>query len=327
MKMVKMVLPEHNAQLAGPVIITGAAGALGYYFCSAWAQNGLAGTHLVPSARRQKYRLGGLTTKGQFLGAMEEVDLADQQATENMIERHRPSVVIHCAALSDVDLCESNRNIAFRDNVEATRSVVAALKRHTPKCHLIHISTDQVYCDGGGQRGKIGPVNLYGWTKLWSEDIAKQHNHTTILRLNYVGRGTPDRPGLVNWLINSLRAEAPVTLFQDVLFNPCHGTVVAKVTEAIIAQKIYGTFNLGAHDTPISKAEFLLRLANLLRLPTETAQLGFLNDFPLKAPRCLDMSMSVSEIELLLGIKMPSIQDTLLALVKEWQGKEGPDEQ
>lgn len=318
------MVPANNPDALAPVLITGAGGALGSYFCSDWAENGLAGRCIVPLVRvrgcqPQKSRLA-LT--GHYLAPVEGVDLTDRAQTIDLIAHFRPSVLIHCAALANVDHCENDRDAAFRNNVESTRSIVDALRAHAPDCHLVHISTDQVYRDGGGYHGDLGPVNLYGWTKLWSEDIARQHKFTTVLRLNYVGRGTPTRPGLVRWLVDSLHAEKPVMLVQDVLFNPCHGALVPKVVERMIMAQTVGTFNLGSRGNGQSKADFLLGVAQKLCLPTQTVQLGRLGDLSLNAPRPLDMRMDVSATEAALGEHLPSLLETLEALVAEWREEE-----
>lgn len=321
MKTVKMARTD-NSNAPAPVLLTGAGGALGLYFCSAWAKNGLAGRRIVPLVRDGRQQKGTLAMTGHYLAPVEHVDLADHAQTEALIVRFRPSVIIHCAALANVDRCEDDLDKAFRDNVEGTRSIVDALQSNAPDCHLVHISTDQVYRDGGGCRGEIGPVNVYGWTKLWSEDIARQHKVTTVLRLNYVGRGTSARPGLVAWLVDSLRAEKPVTLFQDVLFNPCHGALVPQVVERMIMAQTTGTFNLGSRGGGLSKADFLLGVAQKLCLPTQTAKLGRLSDLSLKAPRSLDMRMDVSATETALGEQLPSLMETLEMLVAEWRKEE-----
>ena len=318
MKTVKMALIDNHKEQS-PVLITGAGGALGFYFCAAWADSGLAGRCIVPLIRSGPQQKCTLAMTGRYLAPIERVDLADHSQTAGLIARLRPSVVIHCAALANVDRCEENRDAAFRDNVEGTLSIVDALRRHAPDCHLVHISTDQVYRDGGGCRGDLGPVNLYGWTKLWSEDIAREHKDTTVLRLNYVGRGTSARPGLVTWLVDSLRAEKPVTLLKDALFNPCHGALVPQVVERMIMARTKGTFNLGSRGGGLSKADFLLGVAQKLSLPTQTAKLGRLSDLSLNAPRSLDMRMDVSLTEAALGEKLPSLLETLEALVAEWR--------
>lgn len=317
-----VVLDMVCTEAFGPVLITGAGGALGHYFRLAWAADGLAGRQVVPLVRPGSKVDASHQCSGDHIAPFEAVDLADAAQTDALIARWQPSVVIHCAAQANVDTCEEDRTAAFRDNVAATRSLVDALARHVPSCHLIHVSTDQVYRDGGGQRGDVGPVNLYGWTKLWSEDIARQHAITTVLRLNYVGKGTPSRPGLVSWLVNSLEAGKSITLFQDVLFNPCHGSLVPVLARKFVASGLCGVFNVGSSGGGLSKADFLLQLAQCLHLPTETAHLGHLSDVGLKAPRPLDMRMDVSGTAVALGVPLPSIASTLDELVAEWQGVE-----
>jgi dTDP-4-dehydrorhamnose reductase len=124
---------------------------------------------------------------------------------------------------------------------------------------------------------------------------------------------------LVNWLVDSLRSEKSITLFQDVLFNPCHGALVPQVVERMIMTKTTGTFNLGSGGPGLSKADFLMAVAQKLCLPTKTAHLGRLSDLSLKAPRSLDMRMDVSATETALGEQLPSLKETLEALVAEWR--------
>ncbi|MCC9624268.1 sugar nucleotide-binding protein [Thalassospira sp. MA62] len=311
-----------SSKVTGPVLITGAAGGLGTYFCSAWGREGLAGRRVVPVVRNNRSGSVLYGKDASYLAPAENVELADKHQTADLIAQLSPSVVVHCAAMTNVDRCEEDRNAAFADNVQATRCLVDAIGEHAPDCHFVYISTDQVYRDGGAVKGEIGPINLYGWTKLWSEDIARQHSCSTVLRLNYVGQGTNARTGLVRWLVDSLRAQKPVTLFDDVLFNPCHGALVPKVAERLIANGITGTFNLGSRGDGMSKADFLLTLADRLELSTQTAKRGRLRDLSLAAPRPFDMRMDVSNTETALGAPLPTLSDTLNALVDEWQAEE-----
>lgn len=290
----------------GPILLTGATGGLGRCFLRGWA-----GRPIVPVARQS------------VPGHGRQLDLSDAGAVDRLMAEVQPAVVVHCAALADVDRCEDDRDAAIRDNVTATRSLVTALRAHAPDCRLVAISTDQVYRGPGpGRPGMEGPVNLYGLTKLWGEDVALQHPGTLILRLNYVGQGTPERPGLASWLTGSLGAGRPITVFEDVLFNPCHGSVVPAVVADLLAGGHAGVFNLGASGGGMSKADFLLGLADRLGLPTATARRGRLADAALRAPRPLDMRMDVSATERALGRALPDGAATLDTLAEEWRRAE-----
>lgn len=246
-------------------------------------------------------------------------DLADASAVCEFIASSKPAAIVHCAALADVDRCEQDRAAAYRNNVVATRNLVEAAAWGAEGCRFIYISTDQVYPGPGpASPGQEMPVNFYGWSKLWGEDIALRLAGALVLRLNYVGIGTERRQGLASWLTHSLRAGTPVTLFEDVLFNPCHGSEVPRVVAAALDLKGSGVFNLGAAGHGCSKAEFLLGLTARLGLSTAKVRIGRLADAKLVAPRPLDMRMDISSTEKMLRRPLPDLERTLDLLAAEW---------
>ncbi|MEK9967844.1 MAG: sugar nucleotide-binding protein, partial [Ferrovibrio sp.] len=203
------------------ILVTGASGGLGRYFRNNWP----SGDCLVLSNR-------------DATGGMLHLDLADAKLVEDVIASEAPTDVIHCAALADVDKCEREPEAAYLANVQATRFLVNALKHRCPDSKLVYISTDQVYA-GPGPSSEITPAhpcNMYGWTKLWGEDISLQLPRTLVLRLNYVGIGTERKPGLARWISNSAANGVGVTLFKDVLFNPLHGRHIPQLMHMLLEQ-------------------------------------------------------------------------------------------
>jgi len=100
-----------------------------------------------------------------------EVDITVPQAIEEVMGRTRPEVVIHTAAFTAVDECESRQDLAFQVNAEGTRNVAAACRKY--RIPLLYISTDYVfdgekpepYLEGDPPR----PLNVYGHSKLEGE--------------------------------------------------------------------------------------------------------------------------------------------------------------
>jgi dTDP-4-dehydrorhamnose reductase len=104
-------------------------------------------------------------------------DLTDLHATARWMLEQRPSLVVHCAAWTDVDGCESDPERAWRDNVWATRHV--AMTAQLAEAALCHVSTDYVF-DGTKpepyvEEDAAGPLNVYGRTKLAAELQALLH--------------------------------------------------------------------------------------------------------------------------------------------------------
>ena len=72
-----------------------------------------------------------------------EADITDEEGIDAVIARHRPDAVIHCAAMTAVDRCEQEVDLAYRLNVHGSANVAAACNRHGVR--LIAISTDYVF--------------------------------------------------------------------------------------------------------------------------------------------------------------------------------------
>lgn len=142
------------------ILITGAAGMLGQ--------------DLVETLRGGPFELCGVGLgKGDHLGiAYEEVDLTDESRVEIIWKRLKPDIVFHLAAMTNVDLCETERDQAYAANTKAVEIVAAATKKHGKT--LVFISTDFVF-DGKkdeeySEEEKRAPLSYYGETKRLAED-------------------------------------------------------------------------------------------------------------------------------------------------------------
>lgn len=135
------------------IAVTGAAGGLGGSLMTLLA--GRDGMEGLPITRK-------------------DADLADGAAVREVIRRLKPDVVVHCAAMTAVDQCESAKKLAWRINVEGTRAVADAAR--IAGARLVYISTDYVF--DGAKDGPYAPddaphpLNVYGVTKWEGEKIA-----------------------------------------------------------------------------------------------------------------------------------------------------------
>ena len=123
---------------------------------------GLIGGYLVRSAPRwvPHWDVRGLTRA--------EVDLTDSTQIRTLWQRHRPNLVIHCAALSRTGVCEQDPARARRINVDATTQL-ADLARDLP---FVFLSSDQVFDGTKGnyvEPDEVNPLNVYGQTKAEAE--------------------------------------------------------------------------------------------------------------------------------------------------------------
>jgi dTDP-4-dehydrorhamnose reductase len=254
----------------------------------------------------------GLPANGEI------VDLCDVSSTLKLLDRTKPSIIVHAAALANVDRCEQEPTEAWLTNVEATRHLAGWAARQVDHVHFVYISTDQIYNGPGpSSEDQPRPCNVYSLTKMWAEDLVRILPKGLVLRVNFLGLGFAGRNSLVDWLIGSLRSGKPITLFRDALFNPLYAGDLVKVIAVAIGQDLVGTFNCAASDAGLSKAELGKYVATALGLSTSAVTIGSVKDVKLSARRPCDTRMMSGRLGEALEIELPQTETTLSHLVDE----------
>ncbi len=274
---------------------------------------GLLGCTLVP-----RLAACGHTVIRHGFNASADVraDLRDSVQTAAMIDAARPDCIVNLAALTNVDACESDPQAAYLLNVLAVANLAGAMQG---ACHLVHMSSDQVY-DGPGPHAEASLTirNTYAFSKMAGE-LACAGVSSTVLRTNFFGRShCPGRNSFSDWLVGSLRAGAPITVFDDVLFAPLAIDTLAGMIEQVVRKRPQGVFNLGAADG-MSKADFAFALAAALNLPTATMQRGLaLAHAGLSARRPADMRTDSRLFERTMALRLPSLIDEIHSLRSDY---------
>ena len=247
------------------------------------------------------------------------VDLCDPDATVALLSELQPDIIVHAAALADVDACEREPARAYRENVLATRHLCDWVRRASPATRVAYVSTDQVYSgDGPHAEGTAAPVNQYAMTKLCGEEVVGMLAGGLSLRTNFFSTGESVGRGLANWLIRSLESGTAITLFDDVYFNPLYVEDYADVLLELLQGDARGVFNLGARDS-MSKAEFGLALAKALNLSTDNVRIGSVGDVKLSAARPGDMRMKNDHLSRTLGHDLPDMAAGINRMVADLQ--------
>ena len=276
------------------VLISGATGLLGPYLVEAAAKWG----HVHATSRT---------------GGDHPADLTIPGAARAVIDATSPDIVVHAAAMTDVDACEIDPDAADRANSVATANLVKAI---SAEAMFVYLSTDQVYPDTPGPHieGREAPVNVYGTSKLAGEKAALRHRRTLVVRTNFFGHSrTPGRRSLSDFVVESLSARRSITLFDDVLFSPLHATTLTATVGEMLERGLTGVFNV-ASRSGMSKAEFALRIADRFGLQKETASRGCSAAVPERAHRPSDLRMDPTRLEIALGRVMPTLEEEIARL-------------
>ena len=135
--------------------------------------NGLLGTGLKNYFNQNKINYYTICRENcNFNG-----DIKDSLFVEKTIKSLEPSVFINMAAITDVDFCEDNKELAYKVNTEFPLLVSKILKSTKNKYYIIQISTDQVYSGiGPHNESDANPINYYSFTKYETEKLLKNVN-------------------------------------------------------------------------------------------------------------------------------------------------------
>ncbi len=212
------------------ILVTGASGLLGLNLCL-----NLINDHQIFAVLHSQKLL-----KPPFKTI--ENDLIDEDSFEFLIKKSKPDLLIHCAAMANVDTCETYPQLAKRVNGEMP-GMLAALCREKG-IRLIHISTDAVFDGKMGdytEEDTPNPLSVYAQTKLEGERmVAAEYPDAIIARVNFYGFSLSGKRSLAEFFLNSLKSNKKVDGFVDVMFCPLYVTDLVFTLMKMVAKELKG---------------------------------------------------------------------------------------
>ncbi len=259
--------------------------------------------------------LAGFSFKGRKL-AMDITSLSD---LENNLKAWQPDVIVNLAAVTNVDECERNPELANLVNAQAVGNLLEAASK--PGLHFIQISTDYLFDGTNGpynENDPQNPINHYGRSKQQAERILMAGARDyTILRTNVVfGSSTHTGASFLKWLIDSLRAGKQVNIVDDQWNNPTWTIGLAEAVKTVIDDRVVGIFNYGGTDY-LNRLEFARKIAQIFRLDTRLINSISTADLNQIAPRPLRCGLKNDKIAAINGIKLYSVEQAITKIFKQ----------
>ena len=232
--------------------------------------NGLLGQKLLHKLRQDFSVELIATSKGENRVSNKDcytyfdLDITDNDPIAKLISREKPQVVINTAAMTNVDLCEDEKQACDALNVEAVRHLADACEKIDS--HLIQISTDFIFDGEDGpykEEDEPNPLSYYGLSKLKSEQVLQAHSvKWTILRTIIVfGVGEKLIKGnIVLWAKGALEKGDPLNIIDDQFRAPTLAEDLADICILAAKKKAFGVFNASGKDI-MSIYEIVLRIA------------------------------------------------------------------
>lgn len=248
-------------------------------------------------------------------------DLLDAGLEHRILDGVRPDAVIHCAAMADVDACETNPEGARRINAELPGELAAACAQRGIR--LLHLSTDAVF-DGtnGGiytESDAPNPLGVYSRTKLDGERAVLGANASAVVaRVNFYGWSLDGSRSLAEFFFKGLSSGQLVNGFTDVWFCPLFVGDLAEILVGMLENGLAGLYHVVGSEA-LSKYDFGLRLARQfgfdegLIIPTSVEESG------LKARRSHNLKLSVHKLSTDLGRGIPGVSTGIAQFHAQYQ--------
>lgn len=211
-------------------MITGASGQLG-----------LALNCLLKG--RSEYELYRTDAFANIDGTVEALDITDEDMIKSYINNKKPDIIINCAAMTAVDLCETEQDKAYRINAIGPKNLAMAAEQIGAK--LVHISTDYVF-DGQGsspytEDSTTNPVSVYGKTKQAGDEFVREYcKKSFILRTAWVfGEGK----NFVKTMLRLAENNTKIKVVSDQYGTPTSAMELARVIIFLMETESYGTYH------------------------------------------------------------------------------------
>ena len=284
--------------------------------------NGLLGQRLVAfySAKENIELLGCSVEDKPYFDNVSYIrcDMTFREIVKKIIFNFYPDIVINVAAFTNVDLSETEREIAWKINVKGVEYLAEACRAIDAK--IIHISTDYIFNGLNGpydESAKADPLGYYGRTKLASENALKISAVIySVIRTNVLYGIANSRPDFVRWVISNLSENKQIRVVNDQINNPTFVEDIVCAINKMIELDKYGLYNIGGKDF-LNRYEFAVIIADYFNLSKELIIPITTDELQQPAKRPLKSGLITIKAETELGYKPHSIIEALAVIKKQ----------
>lgn len=238
------------AEIKKGLLITGGAGLLALN----WA---------LTTRDKHSVTLGLHAREVSLTGARSRrIDMRSYDSFARNVEEIQPEIIVHAAALTSVEECERDPKLARHVNVDLAENVARVCASFD--LSLVHISTDHLFSGEfsfADEACMPVPRNVYAITKAEAEHrVLARHPKALVVRTNFYGWGPSYRHSFSDVIVNALRANRELTLFNDVFYTPILIEFLVSAAHELNERGGQGIFHIVSDDR-VSKYEFGLLVA------------------------------------------------------------------
>lgn len=247
------------------------------------------------------------------------LDITNRADVLATVERFNPDAVIHTAAMTNVDQCETEQADCWKLNVDAVEYLIEACEK--TGAHLVHLSTDFIFDGEDGpydEEGKPNPISYYGESKLAAEELLFKSSISYGIARTVLVYGIAhdmSRNNIILWVKKSLEDKKDIKVVDDQLRSPTLAEDLAMGCYLMAKQKAEGVFNISGKDV-LTPYQMAIKTADFFNLDISTMTKADASTFTQTAKRPPRTGLIIEKARTQLGYE-PRSFDEGIAIVAE----------
>jgi dTDP-4-dehydrorhamnose reductase len=288
--------------------------------------NGLLGQKLVELLIQLPYNQVIATARGEnrlpFTEGYEyhSMDITNQDEVQKVIANTKPDVIIHTAAMTNVDQCETEKDACWAQNVSSVEYLVEACAKND--CFLLHISTDFIFDGKAGpykEDAEANPISFYGWSKYAAEKLVINSPIRWAIARTVLVYGIAhdmSRTNIILWVKKSLEDGKNIKVVTDQWRTPTLAEDLAKGCALIAEKEAEGIFNISGKDF-LTPYEMAMMTADYFKLDKSLISQADSTTFSQPAKRPPRTGFDLSKSQQMLGYQPISFMEGIEVLAKQ----------
>jgi dTDP-4-dehydrorhamnose reductase len=248
------------------------------------------------------------------------MDITDADTVSRVVLKHKPDVIIHAAAMTQVDVCEQNRELCYLNNVTAVEYMIKGAR--DVHAHLVYVSTDFVF---DGQKGLLqeedapSPVNYYGECKWLAEQRVMESSISwAIVRTVLVYGIIPgiSRPNILTWVKKNLEEGKPIRVVNDQWRTPTLAEDLAYGCYLVASSRAQGIYHISGKDY-VSVHDIAIRTAGFFNLDASLISPVSSEQLPQPARRPALTGFTIEKARRTLGYEPRSLNEGIAIVASQ----------
>lgn len=280
---------------------------------------GLVGSQVVKDLIKSKHHVYSCYHDAKpHDGIPIHLELTNDEDVTKVVEEVKPDVMIHLAAMTNVDLCEKEKDLALQINAKATKVLSRKAAQHDS--FFLYVSTDYVFDGENGMKIESdipNPVDYYGYSKYQGElAVQDMASSWCIARTSTPFGIHGTKKSFPSFVIENLKEKKEISVVTDQFTSPTYVPNLSQMLIEISTRQILGVIHL-AGATRISRYDMAVLVAEKTGLDKNLLRQSSINNMSWVAKRPRDSSLNVSKATQILKEKPMSVEQGLDSFMED----------